>query len=92
LTDLICPSSKKKPPEQGTDTIFYSNGDIYEGSFSLPSGQINDGMRNGYGKYTLKTRERYEGQWKDNKKHGEGSHFYPRGEFYKGGWYGGVEN
>lgn len=48
------------------DRIVFDNGDVYEG-------ELKDGKRNGWGKYTWANGDYYEGEWKDGKKNGNGA-------------------
>ena len=58
------------------------------------SGEWKDGLRHGFGKYTLNwdkgtfPPEKYEGEWKDDKRCGKGKCFYGRKEenVYEGDW------
>ena len=64
--------------KEGYGTIYYKNGDIYEGEFK------ND-MFNGIGIYHFKNGDRYEGEFKDGMCNGIGIYY-----FYNGGRYEGL--
>ena len=49
-----------------------NNGDIYEG-------YMQNGKRNGQGKYTFASGAFYEGEWKNHKQHGRGRYVSSKG-------------
>ncbi len=56
-----------------------NNGDIYEG-------YMQNGKRNGQGKYTFASGAFYEGEWKNHKQHGRGRYVSSKGWSYEGDW------
>ena len=56
-----------------------NNGDTYEG-------YIQNGKRNGQGKYTFASGAFYEGEWKNHKQHGHGRYVSSKGWSYEGDW------
>lgn len=74
--------------EQGYLTIYYQNGDMYEGN-------VKDGYRYGFGTYTWKNGDKYIGNW-DNPwensggvRHGKGKMIYANETVQEGLWEGG---
>ena len=65
--------------EDGQRTVRYPNGDVYEGGFE-------DGLFNGYGKYTFANGDVYEGEWRDGKCEGRGRFTSVAGEVLDGDW------
>ena len=59
--------------------IRLNNGDIYEG-------YMQNGKRNGQGKYTFASGAFYEGEWKNHKQHGRGKYVSSKGWSYEGDW------
>jgi len=59
--------------------ITYNNGDTYEG-------YMNNGDRQGKGKYLCSDGEIYDGDWNNDNIHGYGMHLLTNGEKYEGEW------
>ena len=62
---------------QDLQTIKYENGHVYEG-------EIKNGLRHGYGKYTWPSGQQYVGGYMDGKQHGYGTRTWPSGQQYVG--------
>lgn len=60
-------------------------GTIYVGTGTY-TGQIKNGMANGYGTWENVVGSTYVGEFKDNLKHGQGTYTFPWGESYEGGF------
>ncbi|MBE6635935.1 MAG: hypothetical protein E7617_07055 [Ruminococcaceae bacterium] len=58
-------------------------GDVYEG-------QLRDGLKHGWGKFTLSDGEIYEGNYADDKPHGRGKMFWKDGNIYEGDFVHGI--
>ncbi|KAH0479471.1 MAG: uncharacterized protein KVP18_003300 [Porospora cf. gigantea A] len=69
-----------RPPRMGTARYTYTNGDLYEGSFS-------NSLRQGKGCYSALTGIKYEGDWCSDERHGKGVLFdVSTGYMYTGDW------
>lgn len=89
----------------GVGTQYWSNGDIYHGTFIYDNingegkmtykdkgtyiGKFANGKRDGSGKFSWINGESYEGQWKDDKMNGIGTYTFKNKDKYIGSW---VEN
>jgi len=68
---------KRKP---GNGTMFYANGDAYNGEW------INN-VRDGFGTMSYKNGDIYVGNWRKNVRHGYGKMSYKNGNIYEGEWW-----
>jgi hypothetical protein len=67
-------------PVVSVATINYSNGDFYRGNID------DNGLKNGYGKYTWANGDVYVGEYKDALRSGKGKYTWPDGRVYYGDW------
>lgn len=73
--------------------MIFSNGDIYEGSWSGDdSDVIVKYYINGYGKMIYSNKEQYEGEFENSKRNGEGEFIYQNGNIYIGSWFDDLPN
>lgn len=64
---------------EGNGTMYYGNGDMYEGSFSA-------GLKEGVGTMTFYTACVYIGEWENDYMHGQGYMIWPNGDYFNGEW------
>ena len=69
----------------GEGTIYFTNGDIYEGDWK-------DDKANGKGKFIWKSGNIYEGDWKDDNKNGKGKYVWCNGDYFEGEYKNDEEN
>src|SRR5262244_4432066 len=70
-------------PPVVTQTLTYTNGDVYVG-------ETVNGKRQGEGVYTYKDGRRYTGAWQDDKRQGQGTMTFPNGDKYVGAFAEGL--
>jgi len=69
----------QKSNSQKTEDVLYIDGGVY-------TGEVIDGIPNGYGKQTWKSGDMYQGAFKNNEFHGWGTYTWHDGERYEGEW------
>jgi hypothetical protein len=67
------------PVENGIGVFIWSNGDRYEGEYSM-------GTRSGQGSFIWADGKRYDGEFKDDARSGVGRMEWPDGTIYEGGF------
>lgn len=72
---------------QKNGTLFFNNGDYFKGDIDIPGEELN-----GYGIYTWRNGDYYEGSFKFGKKNGEGKYYWSDGASFKGRWLNDKEN
>lgn len=77
------------PPIFNTRTYLTSPKDTtiyYPNSQSTYTGQVLNGIRNGFGTMTWQSGDKYVGNWDNGFRKGKGTYFWPDGDKYEGNW------